>query len=377
MKKALIIANLGGFVEFLFDDIMLLRNMGYDVEYAANDTVSNWDIYKNKLIEMKVPIHHINFSSKNPLSKDNYLAFKQIKELLKNNSYDVVHCHTPIVGILTRIAAKKYRKKGMKVLYTTHGFTFNKNSSKKSWFVYYNLEKFFSRYCDAIITINNEDFINAKKMHCKNVFYIHGVGVDLNKYSKVKVDVDLYKEKLNIPKDKIVILSIGELSDRKNHTIIIDAISKLADKEKYVYVICGKGINGGTGNLLEKKSKELSVDLRLLGFRTDIPEIIHCSDFGALPSIREGLGLAGIQSLCCGVPIVASDVQGIKDYIVSGETGYLCNAFDSDAFSSAIKKLSDSDLRKKMSNKCVNMSKKFSLDISSEERKKIYETILK
>lgn len=377
MKKALIIANLGGFVEFLFDDIKILRSMGYEVEYAANDKISNWDVYKNKLIDMNVPIHNVDFASKNPLSKDNLLAYKQIKKILKEGNYDLIHCHTPITGLLTKLAARKYRKSGTKVIYTTHGFTFNKNASKKNWLIFYTIEKFSSKMCDAIITINNEDYEEVKKMWCKQVYYIHGMGVDIAKYADVNINKNEYKEKNGIPTDKIMILSVGELSDRKNHKIIIDAISKLENKEDYVFVICGKGINGGTETYLKERAKELNVNLILMGFRTDIPEIIHCSDIGALPSIREGLGLAGIQSLSAGVPIIATDVQGIKDYIIDGQTGFLCKYNDSEAFAKAIKKLSDENTRKSMKENCKEMAKKFSMEISSKERKEIYNKILK
>ena len=375
-KKALIIANLGGFVEFLYDDIKILQDLGYEVEYAANDTVSNWDVYKDKLIKMNIKIYNIEFESKNPLSKQNLKAYKQVKQLLKNNKYDLIHCHTPITGILTRIAANKYRKKGCKVLYTTHGFTFNKYSSKKSWLLFYTLEKICSIFTDGIITINKEDFNNAKKMWCKKVYYIHGMGVDIDKYKNVNIDNYEYKNQNNIPTDKTIVLAVGELSDRKNHKIIIDAISLLPDKENYTFVICGKGINGGTKDLLEKTAKEKKVNLILLGFRTDIPEIMHCSDIGVLPSKREGLGLAGIQSLAAGVPLVASDVQGIKDYVIDGENGFLCKSDDAISICNAIKKMSDPEVRKSMKKKCIDEANKFSMKISSKERKEIYQQII-
>ena len=117
-------------------------------------------------------------------------------------------------------------------------------------------------------------------------------------------------------------LSVGELSYRKNHQIIIEALSKALLGKKYVYVICGNGVDGGTGEVLRQKAEKSKVRLILLGFRHDIPQIIHCSDVGAIPSVREGLGLARIQSLAAGVPLVGTDVQGIKDYIVDGETEY-------------------------------------------------------
>lgn len=375
-KKALIVANMGGFASFLISDIDMLHKMGYEVTYVANMDALPWEDTKNELLKRNVRNININFDTKNPFSKQNRKAYIELKEILKENYYDLIHCHTPIVGFLTRIAARKTRRNGSKIIYTTHGFAFTDTSSKKSWLIFYNFEKFSSRFCDAIITINKEDYKNAKKMHCKNVYYINGVGVDIKKYIDVDINIEQYKTKLEIDKDKIVILSVGELSERKNHKIIIDAIAKLENKSKYIYIICGNGVDGGTAEKLKSLAKEKEVDLKLLGFRYDIPQIIKCSDIGAIPSIREGLGLAGIQSLAEGIPLVASNVQGIKDYVIDGETGYLSSPFDSNQFAENINKLTSKEIRSSMSDKCKEVAKQFDISISINQRKEIYEQIL-
>ncbi len=373
MKKALVAANLGGFASFLISDIEILQNMGYEVHYMANCDTLPWADTREKLVKMNVHIINVNVDSKNPFKITNLKEYKNIQQIIKEQKYDLIHCHTPIIGLLIRLAA---RKLNTKVIYTTHGFSFNSSSSKKSWLVYYNLENFASRFCDAIITINKEDFVNAKKMHCKNVYYINGVGVDIEKFKNTKINIQKYKQKIGIPNNKIVILSVGELSDRKNHQAIIRAISLIENKEDYIYVICGNGIDGGTGLKLQELAKELNVNVLLLGFRKDIPEIMKCSDIGAIPSVREGLGLAGIQSLASGVPLVASNVQGIKDYVINGKTGYLCNPFDYTRLSEAIVKLSDLKSRQLMKDECIEMSSKFALPISKLQREKIYSNLL-
>jgi len=213
-------------------------------------------------------------------------------------------------------------------------------------------------------------------MHCKNVYYINGVGVDTAKFKDTKINIKKYKQKIGIPSNKILILSVGELSDRKNHQAIIRALSLIKNKDDYIYAICGNGVDGGTGLKLKELAEQLNVNVLLLGFRRDIPEIMKCSDIGAIPSIREGLGLAGIQSLAAGVPLVASNVQGIKDYVINGKTGYLCDPFDYTGLSEAIVKLSDLKTRQLMKDECVEMSSKFDLSISKLQREKIYNSIL-
>ena len=376
MKKVLIAANLAGFASFLLSDIDILTEMGYEIHFMANCNVLPWNDTKIELIKRNVKIINVEIDSKNPFKIHNILEFFIIKKILKTENYSLIHCHTPIIGFIVRLAAKGFKNNNCKVIYTSHGFSFNKNSSKKSWFMFHNLEKIASKYCDAIITINNEDYKNALSFNTCKCYLINGVGVDLSKYSSnIKIRKE-YRIKLGIGQDKIVVLSVGELSVRKNHQLIIKAISHLNDKERYIYVICGNGVDDKIKNELVLLSSKLGVNVLLLGFRKDIPEITNCSDIGAIPSLREGLGLAGIQSLACGVPLVGSNVQGIKDYIINNKTGYLFDAFDDIAAARAIKKLSNKHVRDSMKKNCLEMAQKYSIDISRKQRKDIYDEIL-
>ena len=381
MKKALIVTNLAGFFYFLCNDIDTLTRMGYQVEVAANGVMSGGDAYlevgelKNKNLEF----HQIDFNSKRPLSLENMCAYKQVKELIKCGDFDVIHCHTPIAGIITRLAARNARKNGCKVIYTTHGFAFTGTTSKKSWLVYFNVEKLCSRFSDSIITINHEDYENAKRMNCKNVYCISGVGVDTSRYSDVVIDRNEYRKRIGVKEEDIMILSIGELSVRKNHQIIIKALGQLENKEKYVYVICGREVvNSGMENLLKQVAEEQQVRLLLLGHRKDTAQIYKCADISAIPSLREGLGLAGIEALAAGVPTIGANVQGIREYIINGEDGYLCDPYHVEEFAHVISKLSQLSPPELavMKKRCVEVSRKFDLVISKNQMKEIYSKIL-
>lgn len=376
-KNILIVANLIGFVNFLKCDINTLQNKGYKVYFAANANT----IHDSKTIEELKSLHvefiNIDFDSKNPLSIKNLKSYKKITEILSNIKFELIHCHTPIVGLVTRLAARKYRKNGIKVIYTTHGFTFTNLSSKLKWYMFFYIEKFASRYTDLIITINKEDYSNAKMMKCKNVKYINGVGVDTDKYRNVEINREQYRKSIGVNDDDIMILSVGELSRRKNQEIIIHALNKLENKREFIFIVCGMEVGeSGTKSRLISLAEEKNVRLSLLGFRNDIPQLMHCSDIGVIPSIREGLGLAGIQSLSAGVPLIGSNVQGIKDYIIDGETGFLCNPFNEDEFAEAIKKLSNKNERNKFVDKCYLISNKFDTKISKKQMEEIYNSIL-
>lgn len=296
--------------------------------------------------------------------------------LLKNEYFDVIHCHTPIAGAITRYAGRKQRKKGSIVIYTTHGFYFHKHSDKKTWMLFHAIEDLMSRYCDAIITINREDFENAKKLHCKKVYYIPGVGVDTKCFRNAIVDRPTYREKLKIKEDQILVLAVGELSRRKNHQIIIKALAK-AKIPNVVFMICGNAMtSANTKDELEHMAKDLGVTLRLMGLRDDIPEICKCADIGVMPSTREGLGLSGIEMLAAGLPVVASNVHGIVDYVRDGVNGYLCDPYDENAFAEAIKKLCDRNLRKSMADNCVKAAEPFDVKYSRKAMQDIYSEML-
>lgn len=379
-KKALIAVNYIGFLHFLWDDIDLLNQRGYKV-YAIGDNRKNETHTLEMLMQKHVSFVDARIDSKSPLTGTNMAYYRQVRRLLKGHHFSLIHCHTPIVGLFVRLAARNYRRRegghGLKVIYTTHGLAYTHLSSKKEYLIYHSIEAFASRLTDAIITINYEDYDNAKKLHCKNVYHINGVGVDIQKYSDVVIDKNEYRKQNGIPNDKLLILSVGELSSRKNHAIIVDALAQLEDKEKYVFGICGRSMAGiGTHEMIQKKADEKGVNVLFLGYRNDIPQLVHCADIGAIPSIREGLGLAGIQTLCAGVPLVGSDVQGIREYVIDGKTGFLCNPYDATSFAKAIEKLSDKEYRDSMKDSCMEVAKKFDKSVSIAQRKTIYDEII-
>lgn len=377
MKKVLIVTALGGFIRsFLESDIRTLQEMGYEVHCAANPDHPGAGNILEYFEELNVEFYPAHFSSNSPLSKETLTAYKEIKQIIRDNEYEMIHVHTPIAGVVTKLAARKIRKKGCKVVYTTHGFFFHKGSSKKSWMIYYNVEKLFSRLTDMIITINKEDYNAAKTMKCDSVRYINGVGVNTQRILDAQVNRSEYRKELGIDDDEVMVVSIGELSDRKNHQVIVQALAKIGDP-KYVYVICGNDMNAaGTSSKLKEMAKENNVNLKLLGLRNDVPQICKCADIGAFPSNREGLGLAGIELMTAGVPLVASNVQGILDYMEDGKTGYLYNPYDADGFAQGIKKLTDQALRESMRENCVNKAKEFDKAISVKQMREIYKEVL-
>ena len=310
LKKVLITASVVSFIEwFNKENVEFLKNtLGCDVHIACNfDYMEDTDVartqaYLQKLKEMGVRLHNIHFA-RSPFDKGNIAAYKTLKKIIDDEKFDLIHCHTPTVSILTRLAARKARKRGTVVMYTCHGFHFHNAAPKKNWLLYYPIEKYMSRHCDYIVTINKEDFKRAKTFHAKNVRYIPGVGVDINRIKRVSIDKAAYKHNIGLPENSIMILSVGEMIERKNHEVIIKALGRLQRDDLY-YVICGKG---PLKEYLEQLAEQLGIGSKVvfLGFRNDIPELCHAADISAFPSRIEGLGLAGIEAMAAGVPLVS------------------------------------------------------------------------
>ena len=330
--------------------------------------------YIDKIKSEGVILHNIHFA-RSPFSNDNIACYKQLKAIIDENHCDLIHVHTPTVSILTRLAARKARKEGTTVMYTCHGFHFHNAAPKKNWMMFYPMERMMSRFCDYIVTINKEDFNRAKTFHAPNVRYIPGVGVNINRIHDCKIDKKAYKRDIGVPEDCVLVLSIGEMIERKNHEVIVRALAEVQNPNVY-YAICGKG---PLREHLEQLANELGVGNRVkfLGFRKDIPELCNTADISAFPSRIEGLGLAGIEAMAAGVPLVSSNVHGILDYVIDGKTGFALNPEDVDGFAKAISKLADDEnLRNDMAANCWNAVAPFEIDNALRVMSAIYDEIL-
>lgn len=382
-KKVLIVASVVSFIEWFNKENVdyLNKTRGCELHIACNfDYMEDTDeertkAYIEKIKQEGVILHNVHFA-RSPFSPQNIECYKQLKKIIDETHFNLIHVHTPTVSILTRLAARKARKNGTTVMYTCHGFHFHNAAPKKNWMMFYPMELLMSRFCDYIVTINKEDFNRAKSFHTPNVRYIPGVGVNINHIHNCKLDKVAYKRELGLPEDCILVLSIGEMIERKNHEVIIRALAKVKNS-KVFYAICGKGpLKGHLLNL----ANELGVGERVkfLGFRRDIPELCNTADISAFPSRIEGLGLAGIEAMAAGVPLVSSNVHGILDYVIDGKTGYAKNPDDVDGFAWAINKLADDvPLRIRMATNCWDVVKPFEIENALMTMWAIYGEILK
>lgn len=311
--KILYITTVTSTMTFFKKFIEELIQEGHTVDIATceTDTSKVNECYR----EWGCVVHQIS-TSRSPLKKGNLQAIKQIRKIVKDNNYELVHCHTPIAAACTRLACKPLRKKGVKVFYTAHGFHFYKGAPLKNWLLYYPVEKLCAHWTDMLITINQEDYALAqKKLKAKQIEYIPGVGIDVAKFADAVVDRDIKRDEIGVPHDAFMLLSVGELNVNKNHETVIRALAEINDPNLH-YVIAGRG---GRKEYLENLAKEKGVNLHLLGFRRDIPELDKAADVFIFPSYREGLSVAVMEVMASGLPVICSRIRGNTDLV--DETG--------------------------------------------------------
>ncbi len=378
MKKVLIVASVASMIDqFNMDNIRILNEIGCEIHVAANfdfgSTISQnrLKVFQQELKDMNVEIINVPFPRKIGSLKSNLEVYSILKTIIDDNNYCLIHAHSPIGGFLSRLASIKARRSGTLVMYTAHGFHFFKGAPILNWLIFYPIELILSKITDTIITINKEDYTIAQKFYAQNVVYIPSVGVDTFSFNSTFLNVNNKKSEIDIPTDGFVVLSVGELSKRKNHEVILKAISEIKNKSIY-YLICGIG---NQDTRLKQLINELDLGnrVKLLGFRTDVNEIIKIADCFAFPSKREGLGIAAIEAMASGLPIITSNVNGILDYSVDGLTGFVCDPDDIIGFANAIEKLfEDKVLRNKISKYNIEKSKDFDIRKVHDIMKMVY-----
>ena len=376
--KMLMLATTAAMIEqFNKDNILILENMGYEIHVAGNWNAGN-PISSERLAEFKAWLqeHHgkwfqISATRKPTDFINNIKAYEEVVSLINRYNYKFIHCHTPIGSIIGRIAAQKTKTK---IIYTAHGFHFFKGAPLKNWLMYYPVEWICSWITDVLITINKEDYERAKRfLHAKKTKYIPGVGVNIEKFATCNVDKKEKCRLLEIPDDKFILLSVGELQKRKNHKIVIDALGKIKNTDIY-YIIAGQG---ALKKHYEKmiKSYGLEQNVKLLGYRTDIDELCQIADCFVHTAFHEGLSVALLEAMASGLPIIASNVRGVKDLVKQDQGGICINPTSVNEMSAATQKLfTNKDFREKCGFYNSITVKKYSIDNVSQLMKTIYKT---
>lgn len=381
-KQVLILTTTHDFVrKFELENIKILQQMGCTVHYAANMKEPAY-ISDRALLEQKgVRLHHIDIARSPFLWRENRQALQQLLKLIRDCRIQMIHCHTPVGGLLGRLAGHFFREWPVYVIYTAHGFHFYKGAPLFNKIIYYQVEKYLAGYTNVLITINEEDYRNAGKFRLKKggrVYKIPGAGLNRRVFAPLSPqEQKRCRKKLGIGKDAFFLVSVGELNGNKNHEIVLDALKLLKDRNRISgirYGVCGDGF---FREWLGEKIWELGLEdtVELYGYCANIPEILGCAAASVFPSKREGLGMAGLESLAMGVPVIASDNRGTREYMEHGKNGYVCGASDAEGFAEGIERIRQLEQKKReeMRRNCILSVKPFDRKYTGAVMKRIYE----
>lgn len=384
MNRALMYATTAYMIyQFNMENIKILIKQGYEVDVACNMeqpgpiTQDKIEVMKQELEAMGVRVFHVPVPRKITAVGAIFRSLRSSVELMNRRRYDLIHCHTPIGGVICRLANRFSRGYGRaKMIYTAHGFHFFKGAPKVNWLLYFPVEKLCSYFTDVLITINREDYDTARrKMKARSVVYVPGVGIDMQKYENQDADRAAQRAAMGVPESALLLASVGELNENKNHSTVIRAIAKLK-REDVHYAIAGRGALHGE---LQSLSEQLGVEkqIHLLGYRADVEKIYGAADVCVFPSFREGLGLAALEGMASGLPLICSDNRGSRDYAKNDDNAYVCPADSVRDFAAAIERvlsLPDSE-RKAMGLSARETAGEFRLSKISAQMEQLYRNI--
>lgn len=366
MKKVLFVATVTRHINaFHIPYLKWFKEQGYEVYVASrgDEPIEYCDKH------FDIPFERF------PIKPSNIKAYKQLKNIIDENKYEIIHCHTPVGGVLTRLAARKARKKyNTKVIYTAHGFHFYKGAPLLNWIIYYPIEKICAKWTDCLITITNEDDEFAKKhLNAGKIEHVNGVGINTERLKKELTQEEKinFRKKLEIREDDTVFSYIAELNANKNQILLIKTIEELKKERPNIKLLLI-----GDGPLKSQyqeyiKDKNLENEVKLLGKRQDINELLSITDIYLASSKREGLPVNVMEAMYKGLPIIATDNRGHRELMEDWQNGFIIkNQYE---LIDRIKNIEISNSREKNKEKAI---RKYLLSEVIQKMKKNYEAIL-
>ena len=340
--KVLLVATVQSHIcQFHKPLVAMLHEHGCEVHVAARNNLAEKNGLKLDFVER---VFDVPFQ-RSPFSPKNLGAYKQLKKIIDEGGYDVVHCNTPVGGVVGRLAARKSRKRGTKVFYTAHGFHFYQGAPKKNWLIWYPVEKFMCRHTDKLITITQEDYDLASAKFPTQVERIHGVGANSAKYRKLsEAECAALRCELGYAEDEKILLCTGELLPNKNQITAIRAMDALRKKQPNVRLLLAG--NGPTLPELQAEVTALGLQeyVEFLGYRTDLERYANIADVIVSCSYREGLPMNIVEGMLLGKPVVASYNRGHRELIIPERTGFMATPTDATAFAGYVLRLLNNPL---------------------------------
>jgi len=310
------------------------------------------------------------------------MDFKAILDLtrhLREKPYHVVHTHNSKAGFVGRLSAKLARVPV--IVHTVHGFAFHQQEPLWRRFVFRNLERLASHWCDRMIFISQPliDWALKEKIGCSGKMTRIYSGIEIDRFRPVsETEKNNLRGKWGLLEQHAVIGIVSKLWEGKGHALLIRAFMKIRKENPAARLVIV-----GEGYLMESlkdlvRQMELSDAVIFTGFLEDVPHIIATFDVAVLPSYFEGMGRVLLEAMAMEKPVVGTAVGGIPDLIEQGVNGYLVSPGSEKELASALLEiLQDKNLARKMGQAGRRkMTERFSAESMVRSIKDIYEELL-
>lgn len=248
------------------------------------------------------------------------VALRQLIRALRSRDVDVVHTHSAKAGVLGRLAA--HRVGVPRIVHTLHGFPFHEAQARPVRATYVEIERRLSAITDAYLAVGTGVAVEAIRRGIVRPEQIRTIGpavdpptVRMSPETRARARL-----RLGIRSDVEVVGTVGRMDSQKAPEVLIDAVSRMGRPAVLVWA--------GDGPLMAQARAQvgrlgLEHRVRLLGHRTDVPEILPAFDVFAMSSRYEGLPCVIVEAQQCGVPVVATAVNAVPDVVIPGESGLL------------------------------------------------------
>ena len=353
-KKVLIVANTDRHINLCYlPYVKYLKELGVIVHVATNTNILLDYIDK----KIKIPI------CRSPFHIKNIKAIFQLRKYILKEKYDLISCSTPMGGVVARLASKNLqKKKKTKVIYTAHGFHFFKGCPLINYLIYFPVEKYLTRYTDLLITINEEDYNFALKHFKVEAKYIKGIGFNKNRLlnNLNNLEKNNLREKLGLKLDDYVILYIAEISKRKRQKYLLKVLKELNDSNVKLLLVGENTLN--LNNYIAKLV--LDKQVKVLGFREDVSDLLDIANLVISVSKQEGLPLNIMEAMYKQKPIIVTNCRGNRDLIKHQENGLVVSLNNKKELMESIKYLKNN---KKKAQDLSKENKKLSKEYTTEE----------
>jgi len=296
----------------------------------------------------------INRSSLNPFGA--ILSILSLYKILKTIKPDITQNFHTKPNILAPIAGKLAGVKINVSTITGLGYAFVDRNNINGKFIEYiatKLYKFANRISDKIFFQNLDDFnvLNIKKaINPKKAIFIEGgSGIDLNdyfpNYKKLnRLSYESFRKELGIPEKNFVSIFVGRLQYDKGIEEFIEAAKNLKNKNNLSFIVVGSLDQGNKRSVDELKLKEWEKEKNIIftGKREDVPKLLAIADVFVSPSYyREGVPRTLLEASATGLPLIGTNMPGIKDVVINNKNGITINIKNKNDISNAILKLSE------------------------------------